>query len=273
MNDKISQKLNQYSEIRTNISETINKETDPDLLMVHEIVKLPSRGLLYPNKVSELEIEYMTTKDEDLITTPSLIDNGTVLTKLLSRKIKTKDVTPSMLLTGDINACLLFLRRSSYGDFYNVSVYDPRTDKPFNTTVDLSKLKYKEITKFPNEQGYFEYGELIKGKKIKFKLLTYGEENIVTQNVIAQKEIYGEENVSLTETKLKAHIISIDDNTDRNYINKFVEAMKAGDSNKLRKEIYDASPDVDMTYMFKTKDNYEFMGRLVMGVDFFFPSI
>ena len=70
----------------------MSQETDTDLMMSYEIVKLPSKGLFYKNKISEVNVEYMTSKDEDLLTTPSLIENGTVLDVLLKRKMKTKDI-------------------------------------------------------------------------------------------------------------------------------------------------------------------------------------
>lgn len=255
------------------IVEILSKEVDPDLLMPHEIIKLPSKGLYYKDGISELEIEYLTAKDEELITTPSLIDNGSVLHKLLSRKIKTKGVNPSMLLPGDINACLLFLRISSYGHEYSVEVYDPRTGKPFKDKVNLHLLKFKEISELPNEQGHFNVYLPIKKKNVTFKLLTSGEEKYVVDNTNSQKELYGDDYVSLIEAKLKAHIVSIEGNNDRIYIDKFVNVLPAGDSLTLRKKISDVSPDIDMKYEFKAKDGYKFFATLNMGIDFFFPSI
>ena len=70
----------------------MSKETDPDLMTSYEIVKLPSKGVFYPNGLSEVNVEYMTSKDEDLLTTPSLIDSGNVINMLLKRKIKTEGV-------------------------------------------------------------------------------------------------------------------------------------------------------------------------------------
>ena len=111
----------------------MSTETDPDLMTSYEIVKLPSQGLFYKNGISEVNVEYMTSKDEDLLTTPSLIENGTVLDILLKRKIKTKGVDVDNLLAGDRNAIILFLRSSSYGSTYTVQVPDPRTNVIFKT--------------------------------------------------------------------------------------------------------------------------------------------
>ncbi len=39
------------------------KETDPDLMTSYEVVKLPSKGMFYSNGLSEVNVEYMTSKD------------------------------------------------------------------------------------------------------------------------------------------------------------------------------------------------------------------
>ena len=64
--------------------------------------------------------------------------------------------------------------------------------------------------------------------------------------------------------KLKAHIVSINNNTDRGYIDKFVDAMPALDAYTIRRKVLDVQPDVNMSY--------EFKAELSVGVDFFFPA-
>ena len=63
--------------------EQMMKETDPDLLVDFDIVKLPSNGKFYP--IKEVKVEYLTSKDEDLLTTPSLMENGTALDELFKK--------------------------------------------------------------------------------------------------------------------------------------------------------------------------------------------
>ena len=72
--------------------------------------------------------------------------------------------------------------------------------------------------------------------------------------------------------KLKSHIISIDDKTDRSYISKFVDAMPALDALTIRRKVIAVSPDVDMDYEFVTVDGYKFNAELSIGIDFFFPN-
>lgn len=250
----------------------MSKETDPDLLMSYEVVKLPSKGLFYSNKISEVNVEYMTSKDEDLLTTPSLIENGTVLDVLLSRKVKTKGIVADDLLSGDRNAIILFLRSSSYGSSYTVHVADPRTNVPFKTEVDLMKLRYKKVTEQPDEHGHFSVKIPMRKKIVKFKLLTSGEESMLFKQAEALKEAMSLEFSEYSTLKLKSHVISIGGNSDRSYIDKFIDVMPALDALTIRKKILDVAPDVDMNYEFKAKDGYKFNTELSVGIDFFFPS-
>lgn len=251
---------------------TMSKETDPDLIISYEIVKLPSRGLFYSNGISEVNVEYMTSRDEDLLTTPSLIESGTVLDLLLKRKIKTAGINPDELLAGDRNAIILFLRSSSYGSEYTVQVPDPRTGIAFKTTVDLTKLRYKELKELPNQNGYFSVELPMRKKTVLFRLLTSGEDTQIFKKAKSVQEAYGSEFNDYSTMKLKSSIISIGDNTDRTYIGKFVDAMPALDAYTIRKKILDVSPDVDMDYEFTAKDGFKFNANLSIGIDFFFPN-
>ena len=57
-----------------------------------EEVTLPSRGLLYPEdsplRKGFIEMKYMTAREEDILTNVNLIENGTVIDKLLESLIK-----------------------------------------------------------------------------------------------------------------------------------------------------------------------------------------
>lgn len=256
-----------------NFQAAMQKETDPDLLTTYELIDLPSRGLFYSNKISQVEVEYMTSKDEDLITTPSLIESGRVLDVLLSRKIKTKGIKPEELLPGDRNAILLFLRTSSYGFEYKVDISDPRTGIPFSTTVDLSKLTYKEVKDSPDVNGYFNVDIPMRKKRVTFRLLSSGEDNALFKKAEEIKEAYGNEFSEYNTMKLKASIVSIDGKSDRSYIDRFVDAMPALDALTIRKKVLDVAPDVDMIYEFVAKDGFKFKGQLTAGVDFFFPDL
>ena len=255
-----------------NFQSTLQKETDPDLIIGYESVKLPSKGFYYSHKIDTVDIEYLTSKDEDILSTPSLIENGTVMDVILRRKIKTPGIKPEELLTGDKSALVLFLRASSYGYDYEVQVPDPRTGVPFKEVIDLSKLSYKQNLEKPDEKGQFVV-EIPKRKKIvKFRLLTSGEEEQIMRKAKSYQEAYNQQYSEYNTMKLKAHIVEIEGKVDKSYIDRFVDAMPALDAYTIRRKILDVMPDIDMTYEFTAKDGYKFKANLTMGVDFFFPN-
>lgn len=271
----VSLKSNEKENLKqfNDYEQTMSKETDPDLMTSYEIIDLPSKGYFYENGIDKVSVEYMTSKDEDLLTTPSLIENGEVLNVLLKRKIKTANIKSSDLLTGDRNAIILFLRTSSYGSDYSVLVTDPRSGVEFKANIDLLNLGYKKMTEMPDELGQFEVELPMRKKTVKIRLLTSGDEKTLFEKAEQIKIAYSEEFSQYNTLKLKSHIVSIDGNTNRSYIDKFVDAMPALDALTIRRKLIDVSPDVDMAYEFEAADGYKFEANLTIGLDFFFPSI
>ncbi len=269
----IGNSIPKFSFNKDEFEKNMSKETDPDLMTVYETIKLPSKGLFYHNGLNEVNVEYMTSKDEDLLTTPSLVENGTVLDILLKRKIKTQGVIVEDLLEGDRNAIILFLRTSSYGSNYNVQAADPRTGIAFKTSVDLLKLQYKELTELPDEYGHFTVNIPMRKKTVTIKLLSSGDVAKLQKKANDIKDAYGQEFSDFTTMKLKASIVAINEKTDRNYIDKFVDAMPALDALTIRRKLLEISPDVNMQYEFTAPDGYKFKSYLSVGMDFFFPSL
>jgi len=255
-----------------NFQSQMSKETDEDLIVGWDTVQLPSKGVFYGNGITEVKVEYLTAKDEDLLTTPALLENGTVLDVLLKRKIKSP-IDIDMMLTGDKNAVLLFLRASSYGHLYEVNVNNPFTGKSFKSEIDLRKLKYKEVTEMPDSLGMFTVKLPMRKRVIKFRLLTHKEEKTLTKQAEMIQESYGNLFAEVGTLRLKSAVKQIDDKPDVDYIHRFIDAMPAGDALAIRRKYADVEPDVDMEYDFVTPDGKPFRSTIVMGVDFFFPSL
>jgi hypothetical protein len=259
-----SQNLDQYSK---------KPQIDKDLFVEFFNVKLPSKGIFYSSKIDELSVEYLTTADEDILTTPTLIENNTVFDVLLRHKIKTPGFDIDELLMGDKNAILLSLRSSSYGSTYDVSVIDPMTGIAFPDKVDLTKLKYKEISIFPDENLLFSVEIPMRKKLVKFRLITDKEFRHVIRNAEAVKTTTNSPYTPILTMRLKASIVEIEGNRDRSYINKFVDAMPALDSLTIRRKIDEVTPDIDLNYTFTSPAGYTFQAPISLGPDFFFPKI
>ena len=95
-----------------------------ELKLPTEVVKLPSKGLLYPKESplskGEIEMSYMTAKHEDILTNINYMRQGIVIDKLLQALIVTP-IDYNELLVGDKNAILIAARILGYGKDYTIT--------------------------------------------------------------------------------------------------------------------------------------------------------
>lgn len=176
------------NEIKSNSSEIAYDNTNTN--EAYDIIPLPSNGECYASKIGRIPVSYLTAYDENLITSPNLYRDGLVIDLLLKNKIKDKTINVDNLVSGDVDAIILFLRATSYGTDFPVSVTDPKTGEKIETVIDLSEIKTKEFKLKGDENGYFEYKLPKSGKLIKFKYLTRKEEkDLRTLNELENKAL------------------------------------------------------------------------------------
>ena len=142
----------------------------------YDIIALPSNGEGYADKKSRVPVAYLTAYDENFLTSPNLYKDGLVIDFLLHNKILDKEVDIDSLYSGDVDAIVLWLRATSYGVEFPITVVDPDSGKRFETTADLSKLKYREFKLKGDENGLFDFELPISKDKVKFKFLTRKDE-------------------------------------------------------------------------------------------------
>jgi hypothetical protein len=219
-----------------------------------ETIDLPSEGHFYPEghplSNGTIELKMMTAKEEDILTNQNLIRKGIVLDKLLEALIVT-NVKLDDILVGDKNAVFFAARRLAYGDTYGpVKITCPKCQFECEKKIDLSSMKSKELdfTMFPKGQNEFEFTLPYTKKVVKYKLLTHKDEGMIEAELKALSKINKQGSSEVT-TRLRTMIISIDGNTDRSIIKKFVEQdLPSKDSLEFRKNVRENSPDLDMTF-------------------------
>lgn len=234
-----------------------------------EMVELPSKGLLYPkdNPLSsgQIEMKYMTAREEDILTNSNYIQQGTVLDKLLESLIISK-VDLKDIIIGDKNAILIASRILGYGKDYEFE----SGGKHYN--VDLTALKDKEL---PEDVDYtkgnnFFYTLPASGVEVGFKLLTHGDESAIESELKGLKKIYPNGGAPELSTRLKYMITSVGGSTDRKVVREFVDnELLARDSRSLRQEIKRISPDVDLTIQGDGGEDI----TLPISLNFFWPDI
>ena len=141
----------------------------------HDVVPLPSQGLFYKNKKKSIKVGYLTALDENLLMSNNL-QGADLISQLIRTKIFEPDLKVDEMLTGDIEAVLLFLRNTAFGTKYNISSLDPQTGKRFDSTVDLSEMNIKKVEETPDVNGYFTTKLPVSNDTVQVKILTYGEE-------------------------------------------------------------------------------------------------
>jgi hypothetical protein len=234
-----------------------------------EIVELPSKGLLYPEghplANGEIEIKYMTAKEEDILSNSNYIQNGTVLDKLLESVIIT-NVNMNDLLIGDKNAVMVASRILGYGGEYKFMY------KGEEQTVDLSQVESKPIdeTWYTRGLNEFEFTLPATNTSITFKLLTHGDEVSVTKEVEGLKKINKNASNELT-LRLKRLVTSVNGSRDTKEIREFIDNyMLARDSRALREHIRKIQPDVDLTFFPRGSETRV---DIPIGLSFFWPDI
>jgi hypothetical protein len=234
-----------------------------------EIVELPSKGLLYskdnPLSSGQIEMKYMTAREEDILTNQNYIQQGTVLDKLLESlivsKIELKDI-----LIGDKNAILIASRILGYGQDYEFE-HRGQVHK-----VDLTTLKDKEL---PEDVDYtkgneFYYTLPASGIEVGFKLLTHGDEIAVEAELKGLKKLYPNGGAPELSTRLKYLITSVGGSNDRKTVREFVDnELLARDARSLRQEVQRISPDVNLTI----KDDEGEDIAVPISLNFFWPDV
>ncbi len=237
-----------------------------------ETVDLPSMGLLYPREHAlssgKVEIKYMTAKEEDILSNPNYLRDGTSIDRLLKSLVVT-EFNFDDLLIGDKNAIMIASRILAYGKDYEFDYEGERQ------VVDLSTFNSKELDKSLYSAGLNAFSfELPNSKnKVVFKLLTHGDEKAL----LAESESLKKINKSISNeatSRLARMITSVNGNTGQEDIRNFVNNyLLASDARALRKYYQQVSPDVDLTTTLITKDGSEVRTDLPIGISFFWPDL
>jgi hypothetical protein len=242
-----------------------------ELKIPTEIVSLPSKGLLYPETSplakGEIEMKYMTAKEEDILTNTNYIRQGTVIDKLLQSLIVTP-IDYNELLVGDKNAIMIAARVLGYGKDYTF-MYNNK-----EVTVDLSKLEDKKVDESLFKRGVNEFSFTTPKieNTLTFKLLTHGDEKKIEAEVNGMKKVNPDASTDIT-TRLKYMITSVNGDRDQKTIREFVDNhLLAPDARALREHYGKVTPDINLTFK-PEDDNYIGEGIVIpINLNFFWPD-
>ena len=135
------------------MDENLLQYAQQEFNLPHDVVKLPSEGKFYKSKKKSVKVGYLTAADENIIMAANTDD---MIMTLVRSKLYEPDLKPDEMLNGDIEAILIFLRNTSFGPEYKISINDPETGKRFSSDILLDELDFRKPSTEPNEDGTFD---------------------------------------------------------------------------------------------------------------------
>jgi len=239
-----------------------------------DIVTLPSKGLLYtegPLKgKEELEVYYLTAKEEDILTAPNLLRSGRVMDHLLRSVLVDRSINPEDLYLGDRNAILVWLRSTGYGAEYPVDISCRFCNSTFEHEFDLSELDIRFLEKEPDEEGLF-YLPVTK-KTVRVRFLTVADDYAVDKLVEQRAKKTGGSGNPMT-AKLMAHVRDVE-GLEPDARKNFIESLPVRDSKAIRSFISKYEPSIVMRQDAKCKSCGELNEEVVIPITqrFFWPE-
>lgn len=255
-------------------------EVQKQQMYPNNVISLPSKGLLYdlndPLSSGTVEMKFMTTKEENILTTESYIRQEIVIDKFLQSMVITPRFNYDSLLIGDKDALIIASRIYGYGELYTVEVTTPSGNKQ-KVEINLEEIPNKEFdeSQFQQRENRFTYK--VESKKgtfdLEFKLLTVGDQRKIGEKLKKVKSL-GKEDRQVS-ARLEQMILSVNGNSDPNLIRMFVENdFLAKDSRLFREYVAKLQPGPNMEIELVDEVTGEpFRTQITIGPNFFWPDL
>jgi len=245
-----------------------------------EFVDLPSRGRFYSEDSTlhgkeSIEIRYMTAKDEDILTSKSLLKKGLAIDRLLQNILVDKTIRLSDMLIGDKNALVVAARISGYGSEYNTKVTCPACSLVQQYEFDLDEQEIIEggdsLNATPTGNGTWVVDCPKSGVKVEVRLLTGADEKWLTTTQANRKKNKLPESTATDQLKLM--IKSVNGDEKQASINKFINSMPAQDARFVRSAYEELMPDIDLSQHFDCQEcGFDMDMEVPFTTDFFCPK-
>jgi hypothetical protein len=250
------------------MDENTLKAATENLSLPHDMVPLPTGGIFYKSKKKSVKVGYLTANDENILVNTLQSNKENIVMSLIRNKLYEHDLRPEELLESDIEAILLFLRNTSFGAEYNVSLIDPKTDKIFKSSILLDEINIKRTENKPDENGLFTVTLPRTNVTVKLKPLTYFD--ILDIENMSQQYPAGRIAPKIT-WRLSRQIVELNGDTDKGNIIKFVDNLPIGDSKFIKSFLKENVPSLDLTKDILAPSGEMVKTDITFGVEFFRP--
>jgi len=248
-----------------------------------EFVELPSGGKFYAqghplHGQDTLEIKHMTTKEEDILSSATLLKQGKAIDRLLQQIIVERGIDPDSLLIGDRNALLVAARKSGYGSAYTTQTSCPGCQDNISYSWDLDDAvtitgnEHNPVIATATSDGTYVVHQLpVTRWDVEVRPLTGADEKNMSKAADARKkQNLPEDSLS---TQMAMFIVSISGVTDRLQIIEAVSNLPARDARYLRGVYRKIIPNIDIRQNFACP-NCDYSGDMEVPftTDFFWPK-
>jgi len=244
---------------------------------------LPSGGEFYAedhplHMKDSVEVRHMTAKDEDILTSKTLLKKGIALDRFLKNIIIDRNIKVDDLLVGDKNAIIVAARISGYGPDYTTKITCPSCTTSRDFTFDLNDSElvtgdgYKRLENITRTQENtflvtLPYTDI----KVEVCLMNgHDEKSLFQRQERAKKRNLPE--TFLTD-QLRKIIVSANGDRDPKTINYLIENMPAIDSRYLRQSFKVIAPNLDLTQTFNCSEcGFDTELEVPFSAEFFWPK-
>lgn len=246
-----------------------------------EFVELPSQGKHYQeghplHNEESIEIRHMTAKEEDLLTSQTLLKKGIAIERLLRNIIVNRNINADSLLVGDRNAIIIAARTSGYGNDYTTQITCPACSEAQDYSFDLNEANIYagedigEMDVTANEEGTYDVWLPRLKATVTFRLLTgYDEKKLLGNTKKSRTQLVDK---AIT-TQLSNMLVGCNGVTDPAVLKQLAQNMPSADARYLRRAYKLAAPNIDLTQVFVCDEcGHDQDMEVPLTADFFWPD-
>jgi transcription elongation factor Elf1 len=218
----------------------------------------------------------MTAKEEDMLTSRTLLKKGVALDRVIASLIVDKSIDPDSMLVGDRNAVIVGMRVSGYGNMYETKIDCPSCGAKQEYSFDLNGASIydgneaRDLGVKTNDDGTFNVTLPKTGVDIQFRLLTGRDEKRFLSAMKDDKKSRIDRNVT---RQIAAIVVSVNGDTSMQTKQYLVDNIPALDSRHLRAAYRLAAPNVDLTQEFQCIEcGHEQEMEVPLSADFFWSN-
>ena len=256
--------------------------TTLEFVVPTDFVELPSNGVFYPaghalHGQQQIEIKHMTAKEEDLLTSQTLIKKGIAIDKMLQSILVDKRINIENILSCDRSSIMVAARITGYGKDYEFKLSCPSCTTKADLNYDLSTAVINNGKE--HEEGEVEYlpdGTFVvtlskTGYQVQMKLITGKDERTLFELNENRKRKNLPESASTDQ--LRMSVVSVNGISDQKTLDRFISTIRAMDAKFLRTMYRKVSPSLEMKTEFVCPScSYTQEVDIPLTAEFFWPK-